>query len=353
MAQAFKEFTTPGAFAVHFLDDDFRRNFEERREDIARRFPGGTENQLEHLTLRLELALEALEAGVWEYHPETGVLLWDRRMRELFGVTEAKDGPTFEIFRNSLHHEDLSIVENALSTSLETGRKLSGQFRITRPAGETRHMRVSGMPFQLPDGETIMVGANWDITNDVAVQEDLRASALQVRAQNDRLEAAHFEMERLMLHDALTNLPNRRYLDRFLASPENRGRRAACLQIDLDHFKEVNDTDGHAAGDEVLKLASVRLFNNLPQANILARLGGDEFVAMIVGPDAIKIARSSAAAILAAFGKPLVVNGRAYAIGVSIGIASADDGPSSALLVAADKALYDAKGNGRGRIRER
>ncbi len=338
---------------MQFLDDDFKTNFEERREEIARRFPGSTENQLEHLTLRLELALEALEAGVWEYRPGSGELLWDRRMRELFGVLDATDGPTYEIFKNSLHTDDIAVVESALSTSLETGRKLSGQFRITRPAGETRHIRVSGMPFQLPSGETIMVGANWDVTEDVAIQEELRASALRAKAQNERLEAAHYEMERLVLHDPLTNLPNRRYLERFITSKEHAGKRAACLQIDLDHFKEVNDTDGHAVGDEILRIAAVRLFNNLPEASVLARLGGDEFVAIILASNARAIARTAAANLLTAFSKPLSVGGRAYTIGLSIGIATADEGPSNALLAVADKALYDAKRDGRGRVGER
>lgn len=338
---------------MRFLDDSFTKNFEERRDEIARRYPGSITSQSEHLTLRLELALEALEAGVWEYHPRSGELLWDRRMRELFGLLDgAVQGLSYDDFKKSLHEDDLLLVENALSESLETGRRLNGQFRITKPTGGLRHLRVSGMPYQLPSGETIVVGANWDVTSDVVLHEELRAAEVKARAQNEQLAAAHAEMERLMLHDALTNLPNRRYLERFLVEHLRFGSKTACLQIDLDHFKSVNDTDGHAVGDEVLKIAADRLLNEVPERCFLGRLGGDEFLALIIGSDADVKARAIAEGMLASFRVPMLVAGGSYDIGLSIGIAVSDDGVATSLMAAADEALYRAKDAGRGRYAE-
>jgi PAS domain-containing protein len=115
--------------------------------DYANECPGSVASQLEDLTLRFELALEALEAGVWEYHPRSGELLRDRRMRELFGLLDGNvQGLSYDDFKQSLHKDDLLLVENALSEALESGRRLNGQFRITKPTGGLCHLRVSGMP---------------------------------------------------------------------------------------------------------------------------------------------------------------------------------------------------------------
>src|SRR5690606_10948379 len=101
---------------------------------------------------------------------------------------------------------------------------------------------------------------------------------LTAEAQNRALEEARRVMEHNSLHDALTGLPNRRFLDQQLALAGDNERPLTLLHIDLDRFKDINDTLGHSAGDEVLKQAATVLRTHVPVEDFIARIGGDEFV---------------------------------------------------------------------------
>jgi len=154
------------------------------------------------------------------------------------------------------------------------------------------------------------------------------------------------------LHDALTGLPNRLLLHDRLAQALRAARRTerplALLLLDLDRFKEVNDTFGHHVGDGLLRQASPRLQRLLRASDTVARLGGDEF-AVLLPNDGGEAALGVAAKLRAALDAPFVVEGHTLAVGVTIGVAFApahgDDGPT--LLRHADVALYTAK---RGRL---
>ena len=159
-------------------------------------------------------------------------------------------------------------------------------------------------------------------------------------------------VEHLASHDTLTDLPNRAQFGEHMEVADARIRRGeimALLCIDLDHFKTVNDTMGHALGDAVLKEAGARLRVCCRESDRAARLGGDEF-AVLIGPldqelDAAVLARR----IVAAMAEPFVIDGRDITIGASIGIAvSPQDGSDAETLFRnADLALYRAKGDGR------
>jgi diguanylate cyclase (GGDEF)-like protein len=156
-------------------------------------------------------------------------------------------------------------------------------------------------------------------------------------------------------HDDLTGLPNRAlFRDRLqnaLARAERmkaeaRGQTlAAVLLLDLDHFKAVNDTRGHAMGDEVLRAVARRLQENLRKGDTIARLGGDEFAILLEGFAAGNNAAAVAQKILQSLEQPVVANGEEFAIGTSIGISlfPADGEDSEALFKHADLALYRAK----------
>jgi diguanylate cyclase (GGDEF)-like protein len=160
-------------------------------------------------------------------------------------------------------------------------------------------------------------------------------------------------------HDALTGLPNRTLLREHMAEAAARpgdGTRYAVLCLDLDRFKEVNDTLGHAAGDELLRLVAGRLRGCAREQDLIARLGGDEFAIVLTAEDdAHAPAASLAARIVEAIGEPFDVQGQSLLIGTSIGIALPDRGePACAapdarrrtaelLLKRADIALYRAK----------
>jgi diguanylate cyclase (GGDEF)-like protein len=149
-------------------------------------------------------------------------------------------------------------------------------------------------------------------------------------------------------HDALTGLPNRTLFQEHLEAAATRlgdGKPFAVLCLDLDHFKDVNDTLGHAAGDELLRLVAGRLRHCVRDRDVIARLGGDEFAIVLdcasggTGP-----AASLAARIVESIGAPYDVQGHSLVIGTSIGIALAEPGVEAAdLLKRADIALYRAK----------
>lgn len=156
----------------------------------------------------------------------------------------------------------------------------------------------------------------------------------------------------LARHDALTDLANRiEFLEQMSRTEAGlqRGDMAAVLYIDLDHFKAVNDTLGHAVGDEVIKQAAVRLWGTTRESDLLARLGGDEFALLLQPIDSADAAARVADRIIKAMGAPMNIKGQQIEIGASVGIAvGPGDGMDTDTLVKnADLALYKAKSEGR------
>ena len=160
-------------------------------------------------------------------------------------------------------------------------------------------------------------------------------------------------IEQLAFYDPLTGLPNRAlFMDRLkqaLAAAHRHGQRVALLFLDINRFKEINNTQGHAIGDAVLIEVARRFQSVLRQEETLARLGGDEFVVIVEEAD------QSAVAVIAerfeqALSEPIVVSGYTYALGVSIGIAlyPEDGATCQELLKQADIAMYRAKASGGG-----
>src|SRR6516225_11687736 len=155
-------------------------------------------------------------------------------------------------------------------------------------------------------------------------------------------------------HDGLTNLPNRElYQERLkqaLESGEGGNKRVAVLCVDLDLFKNVNDSLGHPVGDRLLKLVAERLRGQVRGNNLAARLGGDEFAVILPSDVSPNEASDFAARLIKVLSAPYDIDGNELVIGASIGIAlSPGDGESSEELMRnADLALYRAKEDGRG-----
>ena len=157
---------------------------------------------------------------------------------------------------------------------------------------------------------------------------------------------ARIEIETLALKDPLTSLANRAAFHRSLASSLKKTSKVGILLLDLDHFKEINDTKGHPVGDEVIREVARRL-SLAAEGSVVARLGGDEF-AIIVEGHTEATAGTLAARIIDILSKPITVNGDELGIGSSIGIAlwsTRADG--DVLLRNADIALYEVKNSGR------
>jgi diguanylate cyclase (GGDEF)-like protein len=169
------------------------------------------------------------------------------------------------------------------------------------------------------------------------------------------IAAGETRLRHLALHDPLCGLPNRNYfferLEGLIQEVRDGAARAAVLYIDLDHFKDVNDTLGHPVGDELIRDVTNRLSRALGGDDLVARFGGDEFA--VLAPSAADNAtvQAIAARILSALCAPYSINGHTIVIGASIGIALIDQrvGGAPDIMRYADMALYRAKNEGRNR----
>ncbi len=173
------------------------------------------------------------------------------------------------------------------------------------------------------------------------------------RAQRDRLQD---DLAHQAAHDPLTALANRartiELTEAALHRAERSGALVGLLFIDLDHFKTVNDTFGHRAGDDVLRETAARMLALVRAGDVVGRLGGDEFVVLVESPASEAALVELAERLVVAVAAPVLTDGRRVAVGASVGVAVARDGnaDAAALLHDADVAAYRAKAGGRARV---
>ncbi len=217
-----------------------------------------------------------------------------------------------------------------------TAIRFEGEFPVKTRSGETRLWEIQNQPLpKLPDGRRVILMLGVDITDRKRMEQELRTLATT---------------------DALTGLPNRRQfladLDaEFARATRFDGQQSSVLMLDLDLFKEINDTHGHAVGDAVLKQFTRRLRDALRVTDTAGRLGGEEFGVILPGAGSAD-AQAFAERVREALAVPLMADGKMIPLTVSIGIAGLDPGAASAdlALTRADQALYRAKQNGRNRV---
>ncbi len=308
--------------------------------------------QLQELSHRLKIALDSSQIGIWELDVASRKLLWDDRTKELYGQ-KASLRQAYDDWKHALHPDDLDRAEREFAEALESGLAYSSDFRVRLPDGGTRHIRANGSFYVGADGRRKIVGVNWDVTADFETRETLFEAKRTAEAHSAELEAARHRMEFNALHDPLTGLPNRRFLDQVLVDRDRHftpGAKLSIFHMDLDRFKQINDTLGHAAGDEILRHAAELLRSNADGKDFVARIGGDEFVLVRqdggIEPDARLASR-----IIEAMSVPVRYKDQECRIGVSIGIAAQSQASEelSHVLVNADIALYEAKRRGRNR----
>jgi diguanylate cyclase (GGDEF)-like protein len=167
-------------------------------------------------------------------------------------------------------------------------------------------------------------------------------------------EEAKRQSQHLSEHDVLTGLPNRlhflRRLDELLAARHG-AETVAVLFLDLDGFKTINDTHGHATGDEILKMVAQRLVGCARKEDTVSRVGGDEFVIVMGNIGHLGDTQEPAAKLIEAVSEPYVINGLTLRLSTSIGIGIYPDdaGEVASVIAAADAALYEAKRSGKNR----
>jgi diguanylate cyclase (GGDEF)-like protein len=216
-------------------------------------------------------------------------------------------------------------------------------------------VRSIGKVHSTSNGQLKIIGVAFDITEDALMTAELKAAKDEAIGKNIELELANNRIEHNSLHDPLTGLANRRKLDKALEQLTEAGQDArqkfAILHIDLDRFKEINDTLGHAAGDAMLVHASRVLSRSIRPSDIVARIGGDEFVILALNANDAEMSALSGR-IVEEMRQPIDFQGFACRCGVSIGIALASGMRVDArkVLINADIALYRAKSQGRNRF---
>jgi diguanylate cyclase (GGDEF)-like protein/PAS domain S-box-containing protein len=274
---------------------------------------------------RLQLALKAGRMMAWEHDVATGFVERSENGLTLFGLTS---GP-LSAAKELIHPDDLARVEATVREGGAESRTV--EFRYIRPDG---HAVWVGMRSQRqPDGRNI--GVTFDIS--------------------DR-KHAELEAWRLAHQDPLTGLPNRfQFQARFeeaLSSAQRNGTAVSLLLLDLDDFKDVNDTLGHDAGDALLKATADRLRRMARDCDTVARVGGDEFAILVVEPLTLEHAVRFAEHVVDDLKTPFAYNGRLVASRSSIGVAGFPDHDRTFadLMKDADIALYRAKAQGRSRV---
>lgn len=315
-----------------------------------------SEEKTAHMAHRLELARSISVTGIWEVEMETGRTFWDEAVRELFGIGGASGEVPDDQWEKGVHPDDRDRATAEIDHVLKTRADHYSQYRIVRPDGEVRYIRSRAVVHDDRMSPPRIIGVNWDVTSDVRLTEQLQRANQLAEQRNEELQTANSIVEFNALHDSLTGLPNRRFLDEQLAKLAEQcsrnGERLAVLHFDLDRFKQINDTLGHAAGDAMLMHAAEVLKQSVREGDFVARVGGDEFVVLLSRHVSESRLEHLSMQVLDIMAQPIQFQGNQSRTGVSIGVATAQgqDIDPGLLLINADIALYRAKSKGRNRF---
>ena len=296
-----------------------------RTEIVAKR-----KLELERQNIRLDAAVNNISQGLCMFDPKGRLVICNQPYIKIYNLPERLHKPGTQLEDILGHLFDVGMSSSGTREEYIVWRR---EVIARREYGKTVH-ELNGRVILMQHHP--MKDGGW-----VSTHEDITE-----QRQNEA------RIRHLARHDALTDLPNRIEFLEQMAKTEaglGRGEMAAVLYLDLDHFKAVNDTLGHAVGDEVIKQASARLWGTTRETDLLARLGGDEFAILMRPVDNAGDAAKVADRIIKAISAPMSIAGQQIEIGVSVGIAlGPGDGIKTDTLVKnADLALYKAKSEGR------
>ncbi len=287
---------------------------------------------------RWKLALESTGDGVWDWYVQTGIEYFSRRCKEIYGFAEDEIANRSEALDGRTHPDDVAQMQRARTAHFngETAT-YTNEHRILCKDGSWKWVLTRGMVISRDTcGQPLrMIGTHTDIS-------------ARKNAEALVWKQAHF--------DALTGLPNRRMLrhqlDNAIRHSQKHGENLAILFIDLDHFKEVNDTLGHDGGDLLLIQAAQRIQNCLAAHDTVARMGGDEFTVVLCHAGNRTHIEKAVQEILDNMATAFQIGSEQVFVSASVGVALYPQNTTlvEELLKQADQALYVAKGGGRNRF---
>jgi diguanylate cyclase (GGDEF)-like protein/PAS domain S-box-containing protein len=281
---------------------------------------------------RFELAIEGAQDGLWDWNLQTDDVILSERFETMLGYEPGELPQNIKAWFGLLHPDDKEHAKKVVEEYLDTKGKgiYENHFRLRSKDGSWRHILSRGKAQFDENGNPVrFVGFNTDISHQLEYQQKLDYSAK---------------------HDPLTNLPNRFYLSELLTnamySVKRNKKSLALVFIDLDGFKDVNDTYGREAGDTVLSTISSRIINVVRRNDIVSRLGGDEFAIVVNdlnnGSEVIPMLQL----LLSELSSSIVHDKKEMHISASIGVSfypQEDDIGNESLLRQADQAMYHAK----------
>jgi len=286
---------------------------------------------------RLMLALEGSGQALWDWDVVGNRIFCSARASTLRGGPDQAFEITPHERQTHVHPDDLPAVLAGVREAF-TGRAplYEVEFRIRHHDGRWIWLHSRGRVVERDgDGRALrMVGTDADVTRQKAEEQRLRQRA---------------EL------DALTGLPNRGLFNDRLESAIERARRSgqamALLFLDIDHFKGVNDSRGHVAGDALLRIVAERLLATVRGVDTVARFAGDEFTVIVEGLADVADAEVVAMKLVEALRPPMRIGDELLSVSTSVGLAvlSEADVDAASLLARADEALYEAKRAGRDR----
>ena len=315
--------------------------FEEviRQLSLAQQQFEGSQRELQQQKLMLDTAINNMGEGLCMFDAEKRLVVCNERYSKMYQLPP-------ELLKPGTPHGE--IIKHRIVSGILKGDTSEGAANqlISNLATLSTH-ETSSRINELADGRLVcvtrqpMAGGGWVATH-LDVTEQRRSEA---------------KITHMAQHDALTDLPNRvlmrEHLEHAFAITRRGGPSLAVLMLDLDRFKEVNDTLGHPAGDALLQAVSARLRGCIRETSLIARLGGDEFAVIEYVTNPVVEATALAERITRALDEAFDLGDHQVITGTSIGIAIAprDGADFDTILKSADIALYSAKNGGRGSFR--
>ncbi len=298
--------------------------------------------QTEHSERRMRYVLEATGEGIWDWDIPSGTVQHNARWSELLGCASDELSNTLDEFARKLYPEDVQDTMDAIQGALKSGGDYRHQHRMIRNDGSAIWVMDRGrvVEWDAMGRPSRMVGSIADISGQKQAEQ---------------------EITQLAFYDALTGLSNRRLLiDRLqqvIAVCHRQRHFGALFFIDIDDFKTINDSLGHEAGDDMLKIVARRLQDAVREVDTVARFGGDEFVVLVTDigetlADATLAAEVIGGKLARVCNESFVLRGREYLSSLSIGVVMLDDQENSTeeILKRADMAMYASKDAGRNRV---